>query len=47
MVLQIKVVSISKNYSYCHRRKQAIFTEGAPLSYACYGTFYKGTEGKG
>ena len=29
----------------CYQR--VIFTEKVPLSYACYGTFHKGIEGKG
>ena len=39
------IIPTSKNLSYCRRR--VIFTERVPFSYACYGTFNKGAEGKG
>ena len=37
----------NKNRSYCRRQNQVTFMERVPLSYACYGTFNKGMEGKG
>ncbi len=44
MYVWFGIIPTSKNLSYCRRR--VIFTERVPFSYACYGTFNKGVEGK-